>query len=97
MATVSRDGRRFGATCNWARFLTQPASANAPSMNPPGRSKLTKILRLRWRNPADTCKSLTSGKKEAERKKWGPYHQANGSTSQEGTIQSIEQITWNVK
>src|ERR1700676_4327868 len=72
MATVSRDGRRFGVTCNWARFLTQPASANAPSMNTARRSRPTTILRVRSRNPADICKSLTSGKKEAKREKMGP-------------------------
>src|ERR1700675_2873056 len=97
MATVSRDGPRFGATCNWARFSTQPASANAPSTNTGKPSRPTTILRVRSRNPADICKSLTSGKKEAKRKKCGPQRQANGGTSQEGTIQSIAQITYNVK
>src|SRR5437868_5485579 len=66
MAMVSRDGPRFGATCNWARFSTQPASANAPSMNTGRPSRPTTIPRARLRNAGATCKSLTSGKKEAE-------------------------------
>src|SRR6266436_6522056 len=72
MATVSRDGPRFGATCNWARFSTQPASANAPSMNTASASRPTTTPRARSRNAADTCKNLTSGKKEAKREKMGP-------------------------
>src|ERR1700732_2918512 len=97
MATVSRAGPRFGATYSWARFSTQPASANAPSMNTGRPSRPTTIPRAHSRNAAATCKSLTSGKKEVKLKKCGPYHQANGGTSQEGTIQSIEQIPSNVQ
>src|ERR1700732_3060703 len=72
MAMASRDGPRFGATYNWGRFSTQPGSANAPSMNTGRPSRPTTIPRARSRNPADICKSLTSGKKEAEREKMGP-------------------------
>jgi hypothetical protein len=49
-------------------------------------------------NADATCKSLLSGKKkETERKKEGPYHQANSGTGQEGTIQNIREFLDNVK
>ena len=47
--------------------------------------------------PPIYAKAFRAGKGKLSRKKWGPYHQANGGTSQEGTIQSIEQILQNVK
>ena len=47
--------------------------------------------------PAIHAKTLRAGKRKLSGKKWGPYRQANGDTSQEGTIQSIEQIPYNVK
>src|ERR1700687_5866750 len=95
MAMASRAGPRFGATCNWARFLTQPASANAPSMNTGRPSRPTTIPRARSRNAADTCKSLTSGKKEAEREKMRPappgeWRYEPGGNDLEHKVNSLE-------
>jgi hypothetical protein len=47
--------------------------------------------------PPIHAKTLRAGKRKLSGEKWGPYHQANGGTSQEGTIQRIEQIPYNVK
>src|SRR5258708_17881087 len=65
MATASRDGPRFGASCNWEKFSTQPGSGNALSMNTGRPSRRMTIPRARSKNAAGTCKNLTSGKKEA--------------------------------
>jgi hypothetical protein len=43
------------------------------------------------------AKALRAGKRKLSGEKVGPYHQANSGTGQEGTIQSIEEFSDNVK
>src|SRR5258708_39712817 len=66
MATVSPAGQKSGATFNWARSSTSPANASAPSTNTGRRCRPTTTPRVPATKPADTSRSLTSGKR-AER------------------------------
>src|SRR3984957_3111483 len=91
MAMASRVGPRSGVISNWARSSTLPASANAPSTNTARLFRQTTIRKVHSKNPAATCKNLSSGKKAAKHQPFGEEKKEARTTrrivvqAQEGT------------